>query len=349
MSKPTADVRIFSKLCISGVGDKNKKTRLYNYINHIIFESKLYEDNSCRNELYKTVKRFELIKKQPTVDYVSKSDLKDIYTYQMAKKDRPGRKLYDALMKVPLNKRCPFCSVGRVKNLDHFLPKSPLPIFSILPINLVPSCRDCNQDKSDGLSTKERDQTLHPYFDDVSYVQWLYARLIKGNPIVIDYYLEPTMLEDESLELKVQAHFEAYDLADIFSEMAAEELNQIYFESRRIFLECGCFELKNHLVQKKESFLKNYKNSWQVALYQSLAQSEWYCSGKFITDAPKKDRNKIIINNSEENECHVCRGKVTFDCPNCVTSKSECTLCGGSRFLTSSNCPNCKGSNLGNM
>lgn len=343
LSKPTEDIEAFYRLCVNGVGEENKKFRLNKYTENVLLESQLYEFNSDKNELYKTVERFNTIKKQATVNYVTKGELTELYTNQMAKKNRPGRRLYDSLMKVPRNKRCPFCSVGRVKNLDHFLPKSQLPIFSILPSNLVPSCRDCNQDKGDGLSPEDRDQTLHPYFDDVSHVQWLFAKVIEGDPMVIEYYVDTSMIEDVSLSKKVIAHFKAYNLADIFSELAAEELNQIYFESRRLFLDCGPFELKKHLLQKKESGFKSYKNSWQVALYQSLALSQWYFNGEFITDPPVEDSSTKAHDKTEVNPCPICKGKVTFDCPCCKTGITDCKLCHGLRFLTSSNCPKCKG------
>ena len=341
LPKPTNDFQTFYNLCVKGVGNENKRQRLYDYANKVLFESRLYEDNSNNNQLYKTVKHFDIVKQQLTVNYVTNAELTDLYINQMAKKNRPGRSLYDSLMIVP-NSRCPFCSVGKVKNLDHFLPKSQLPIFSILPINLVPSCRDCNQDKSDNLFLEEKDQTLHPYFDDVSDVQWLFAEVIEDNPVVIEYRVDISTLNNTSLAKKVVAHFKAYDLANIFSELAAEELDLIYYESRRLFLECNSFELKSHLIQKKESGFKCYKNSWQVALYQSLSRSEWYCNGKFIIDAPVTDDN----DDNEVKICPICKGKVSFCCPECMTSIAECELCNGSGILTSSDCPNCEGLGL---
>jgi len=39
---------------------------------------------------------------------------------------------------------CPMCAERTASVLDHYLPRAAYPEFSILPINLVPVCWDCN-------------------------------------------------------------------------------------------------------------------------------------------------------------------------------------------------------------
>lgn len=75
---------------------------------------------------------------------LNKSDLIKLYTTYFVNKDKPARIIYDAMM-AAANEKCPFCGgIGRPRNLDHYLPKAHYPQFSVLPLNLVPSCRDCN-------------------------------------------------------------------------------------------------------------------------------------------------------------------------------------------------------------
>ena len=80
------------------------------------------------------------------INTLKKSELVKIYDQYFVPEDKPARKIYDALLNAAKEK-CPFCGgIGTQRNLDHFLPKAHFPQFSVLPRNLVPSCRDCNMD-----------------------------------------------------------------------------------------------------------------------------------------------------------------------------------------------------------
>lgn len=61
---------------------------------------------------------------------------------------------------------CPMCGSAVCSELDHALPKSVFPEFSILRENLVPSCGACNKKKGAkyrGVRSPER--FIHPYYD----------------------------------------------------------------------------------------------------------------------------------------------------------------------------------------
>jgi hypothetical protein len=69
---------------------------------------------------------------------VRKKDMKQLYTQQMVQ-NKKGRKIYDKLMNIAPLSRCPFCGIGIVSTLDHYLPKAKFPIFSVLTYNLIVS------------------------------------------------------------------------------------------------------------------------------------------------------------------------------------------------------------------
>ncbi len=52
-----------------------------------------------------------------------------------------------------------------------------------MPINLVPSCRDCNMgEKGQVFAVDEEHQAIHPYIDkDIFFrEQWIYANFVSG-------------------------------------------------------------------------------------------------------------------------------------------------------------------------
>src|SRR6185369_14124832 len=93
----------------------------------------------------------------------------------MAREGAPGKKIYDRIMTAA--RACPYCGHGTLFTLDHYLPKgiSHFPELSIAPLNLIPACRDCNSNKHVHVPTREEEQYIHPYFEDVDGHNWLAA------------------------------------------------------------------------------------------------------------------------------------------------------------------------------
>ena len=58
-----------------------------------------------------------------------------------------GRKYYDKIKAIPKYSKCPFCGVGIVSTLDHYLPKTKYPTYALTPVNLIACCADCNKNK----------------------------------------------------------------------------------------------------------------------------------------------------------------------------------------------------------
>ena len=297
LKKPSDDIEVFYATCVSGVGSKDLRTRFTKFTDEIVVASQNYDSKSQRHQLYNFIKNKEINDANlHTVPLVYKKELKLLYEYQVAKDNRPGRYVYNKLL-VTKNKKCPFCSVGKVRNLDHFLPKAHFPILAVTPINLVPSCRDCNQDKNDDFSVDIRKQTLHPYFDDVTKVPWLFACIEEESiPPVITYYTDNELVKPKVLAFKVTAHFDAYNLGETFTDLAAEMLIDIYTYCMNLFNNEGAVSLRSYLQEQKESYEESNLNSWQGAMFGALVESGWYCRGEFIsTEDRVKPKPKLKL------------------------------------------------------
>ncbi len=62
---------------------------------------------------------------------------------------------------------CPMCGSLGGRSLDHALPRSLFPEFSILHENLVPACTMCNSDEKGRTyrGVRRPDRFIHPYYD----------------------------------------------------------------------------------------------------------------------------------------------------------------------------------------
>lgn len=270
ISKPTIPPLIAYSTCYSSFRDKTTIIR-FSYINNFIdTQSNQYEQNANSKNLYTFVPHINVSAT------ILKDDMVTLYDNNMVK-NKEGRKIYDKLMLLaPLN-RCPFCGIGTVTTLDHYLPKTEFPTFSVLPYNLVASCKDCNTGKLASYATTENTQTIHPYYDDFTSEQWLYARVLQ--PLKIVFYVNPPMTWSQVNKDRVQSHFDNYKLDTRFSVEASNVLADLRTEFMMFNL--TSLDIKLELQKKASVYYSSHKNSWQTALYQALSQNQWYCDGGF--------------------------------------------------------------------
>lgn len=251
--------------------DKLRKTKIKTkfLIPEIVSQCNLYEQNASSNTLY-------LLNKIPFDDeIVQNQTFKKLYVNHMSKQSSCAYDLYNKLLSsAPFNK-CPYCSQGDVEELDHFLPKTDngYPEFSIVPINLVPSCHRCNHKKHEFIPTTKGNQFIHPYFiNNINEYRWLYCRIdynIENKPTFIFYVDCPNEIET-SIQECINFQFNKLELAILYSKNAANEYAGIkniidkYHEEKGILIQL--------LNDRAISYENHIRNSWQTAMYYALVE-----------------------------------------------------------------------------
>lgn len=274
--KPTADAREVFDTCISKVRNTNLKDRLVNISSKIGEAAIEYEEKAIHEELH-------LIEQMDGVECeggtVTTDELKAVYTQRMV--GGPGRLYYDQLIIGAEGGVCPFCVHKDVTQLDHHLPKSDYPIFSVLPCNLIPICSDCNKIKDTASPVEPEEQTIHPYFDNVENDIWLEALVVERTPVVVAFRVNPPDSWSQLLQDRLHYHFELLELAKLYSNQAASELSDIKGILVTRFNNGGVQNVKNYLEENVISRSAANKNSWKAALYRGLMNSDWFCEGGF--------------------------------------------------------------------
>lgn len=185
-----------------------------------------------------------------------------------------GRGVYDALLAAAGGK-CPFCGgIGRPRNLDHYLPKAQFPAFSFLPINLIPSCRDCNmEDKGVGFAQFEKDQVLHPFLDrDHFFIdQWIFAEYtaLKGGPGEVDFYVNPPKDWPVVDIQRAKTHFEIFSINEKYRIKAAPEVSDVECQLKNYLKKNTIEEFKADMLQPVVDNA-NFPNQWKRVLYKAL-------------------------------------------------------------------------------
>ncbi|MBC5774328.1 hypothetical protein H8S95_09675 [Pontibacter sp. KCTC 32443] len=275
LDKPADNAEDVFLTCVNIIRKRDLKTRLLACKDLITEAADEFTSKIANGEAHK-------IKEETIVNgNVTAKELEKVYTYRFARKDTPGRLIYDKLITAPKFGVCPLCSHRLVETLDHYLPKSKFPRLAVVPLNLIPSCTDCNKSKL-AISPKDSDEeTLHPYYDDIENDIWLVASVEHTSPPVVKYRVEPNPSWPALLGSRVKHHFSSLYLDRLYSTQAAVQLAGIVYRLDKIFKSAGAAGVKLHLEEEALSRFYADKNSWQTAMYKALAEDAWFCNGGF--------------------------------------------------------------------
>ncbi|WP_371069327.1 hypothetical protein [Sediminibacillus sp. JSM 1682029] len=256
--------------CISNYSDTELLNRFTNSKEEIVDWSNFLEEKINNNEVY-------TIEEGVTPREITDTEMVKVYKDKFSKQKQPGRTYYDKLMNLPINDMCPICGYRTVDSLDHYLPKEKYPIFSISPINLIPTCMGCNKKKFSDAPTRPEEEYIHPYFDNIENDLWLYAEIIEELPISVLYKVKPHNSWDDVMSERVTKHFKRFKLGQLYSSYASEELSGKIFSLKQSFEQGGTSVVKRELQKEVESLRFSHVNSWKTALYTALYESDWFC------------------------------------------------------------------------
>ncbi|WP_426484623.1 HNH endonuclease [Flavobacterium sp. 2] len=275
IDKPTITAAEVFPICVSTVGNAAFRGRL-TACQTLINNAENEFENKITKGLVHTILTETLVNGN-----VTNEDLKKLYTGQMVAKPQ-GRAYYDKLIMSAPQGICPLCSHGEATTLDHYLPKTKFPRLSVVPINLVPSCKDCNTGKLADCPTGPTDETLHPYFDNIENEKWLIAEVNKTDPLSLKFGVSAHPRWSALLSARVVSHLHCFDLKKLYASQAARRLSGMKYNLERIFsTPAGTAGVKKYLADEADSYEHVNLNSWESAMYRALAEDDWFCSGGF--------------------------------------------------------------------
>jgi len=262
-------------LCISRVVEQPLARQLVRARPEVVAAAASFDVAAAKSEWY----LLDAAKFKPIA--TTSAQMKSTYSNRMVRAKAPGKPSYDMLITSAPHGICPLCGHRPVSTLDHYLPKSEFPLLAVTPRNLIPACSDCNHDKRDAQPKDALNQTLHPYFDNADDTRWLYAELQQVAPATVIFRADPDSKLGAVPAARIRNHFDALNLNALYAAQAAAELRSIELALQRAFDRAGAPAVRQQLHDQADSRRVVHANSWQVALYECLAGSDWFCDGGF--------------------------------------------------------------------
>lgn len=272
IKKPVYDSGGVYSLCISKVKKPALKSRLALILPDVKSAAEHYDKSAKSGKLHSVASVL-------SIRGVSKIELNKVYTKRMAAATSPGRCVYDELLLLPANRRCPLCGQRDVSTLDHHLPEARYPIYSVTPLNLVPACHKCNFNKKSAFPTSADTQTFHPYYDDFDDGIWLIAFVMKTNPVSVFFEVSSPASWNAIKSARARHHFKLMQLSELYSTHAASDLAGNKWLMEKLLDSGGIESVRGHIAESAESWKRIQPNSWQAALYTALSADDWFCSG----------------------------------------------------------------------
>jgi hypothetical protein len=269
--------------CINSISDIGLRSRLSFIAPNIAVAAEGYRIRALISQLH-TLAPNESDNDAIVMGAVTKNELKAVYSSHMVPRAKPARYFYDSILALAPLGRCPFCGFGHASTLDHYLPKSKYPQLSVLPLNLIPCCKDCNLVKLADVVLTQDQQCLHPYFDHTEYIneQWLFAKVVESAPVTVSFHVKPPDHWTDISKSRVQAHFKSFGLGARYAIEASTQLACLRHTLTSYREISGAAAVRQHIAIEANAHFRQHKNAWQTAMFQSLANSDWYCDGGFL-------------------------------------------------------------------
>jgi len=272
--QPTDDVATVASLCVKSVRDIGLKKRLQTLSPQLSTMEADYQREAAQWNL------FAIPESKNWQGCASPNEMRALYENTFVKSTRT-RSIYEKLKLAAPGGICPLCNQRTVSTLDHHLSKSTHPALAITPLNLVPSCKDCNSDTLVRQASVAGELTIHPYFHAVDDEVWLFGRVIETTPPTISFFAQPPSTWSKIKSDIVKSHFKTFGLSTLYTTHAAVELNNIYYDISTVFSAGAAAALKSYCANMADNRRHVMRNSWQASVYQALHDSDWFLQGGF--------------------------------------------------------------------
>lgn len=258
----TASAADVFETCVRGISNSKRRTRIEKLRGKVVGQDALLVTASAAHSLQSLV--------SPPYSAATKRDLTWFYEQRLVRSSQ-GRMIYDQILALGRS-GCPLCHSGTAQTLDHSFPKSRHPFLAISPLNLVPSCRDCNTSRGVGSGRV----SINPYSDGwLEKSRWLYASipsLASPEDLLFEPRRHPSW-SDQQWRL-VQEFFTESQIGRRYTDLAISEFTVVQSGIRRV-KPAGLVDMRRYLDDRLSDLTQVGLNTWNVAATEAWRAAYW--------------------------------------------------------------------------
>lgn len=188
--------------------------------------------------------------------------------------------------------KCPYCAVGQVNTLDHYMPKSKYKALSLCRLNLVPMCWACNRQKG---HDKPFDEFVHPYYTGLKpKTTFLKAEIqVMNGDLTFTFSFDKESLNNERLYAQLTSHWNNLKLDERLQKSVIDFIHSEVLsdsDEKEVFL--ASLEALLNKIQKGYGM-----NDWRTAVLSALLDKLKSGDGESVIEALKNKKQKVRDNN----------------------------------------------------
>ena len=212
---------------------------------------------------------------------VAKSEL--LANYRLLERGRSHEHIRDDILSRASLGLCIYCSVSPVESIDHLLPQSIYPEFTVFADNLVPACGRCNRKKGRECAHTTGRNMMNPYFFVMPKHAMLFARVrVEQSSVTCDFYLRRHRNLCTHAFSCIDNLFQVLELDQLYSMYSVLEMSDRAGHMDAQYRAGGPSTLKRYLRSEWRSAKRRRgPNYWKAVILRTLARSSEFCSGGY--------------------------------------------------------------------
>ncbi|GIP25409.1 hypothetical protein J23TS9_05390 [Paenibacillus sp. J23TS9] len=173
---------------------------------------------------------------------------------------------------------CPYCGLDSPRTIDHYLPISDFPEYSVFPPNLIPCCSYCNSKKNDRwLGVDGQRLFINMYYDNIDNLQkYLFCNTRFDNERTDEYYFAPLItfaiqntgvIPIETYRV-IESHYTKLDLTKQFSKKIEEQISVIM---DKVYHGARIEVIQESLNDDYDNHIRMYgRNFWRTSFLEEI-------------------------------------------------------------------------------
>jgi hypothetical protein len=209
------------------------------------------------------------------VGVANKADLEKLYSYK-SKAIRDVREEIRTAQLNIINNTCQNCTINSVNSMDHVLPFSAFPEFCVNPINLFPSCTECNSMKNAYVAEHGNYSFLNLYLDKLPNTQYLFPNVKKDKDgdFIVEFTIDNRNNLDQSIYKLIYKHYKALDLFNRMCLNTVDTIRNIQIQINTRMRNLAIEKIKAEIIQTADENRKylgfnHFKHLAEIALAKS--------------------------------------------------------------------------------
>lgn len=160
---------------------------------------------------------------------------------------------------------CQYCCIHTPNSMDHYLPFDNFPEFSVMGLNLIPCCRDCNGIKHEYWIENGYRGIINFYRDTIPSEQFLQCSVSfdPGNIYPnIFYRLDiPSVIDPKKVEL-IKNHFKRLNLCKRYADASAKFISDKVISIKSYLNSIDPIEIRERIIKEGETLKREYGNNY---------------------------------------------------------------------------------------